>query len=269
MIALVLAATAALAVVMVVGWAFQKARNNGGWTDVFWSFGVGGTGAVCALWPLEPGAPSPRQMLVAAMVAIWAARLGLHIASRVAGSAEDSRYREMRRQYGARFQNHMARFLPTQALASAPLLGAVALAAHARGPGLAPSDLAGVLVLAAAVLGEGAADRQLARFKANPANAGKVCDAGLWCWSRHPNYFFEWLGWLAYPVIAIGGDPSWLWSWLSLAAPMAMYAFLTVATGIPPLERHMLASRGRAFRDYQARTSAFFPLPPKAKGARP
>ena len=269
MIALILAATAAMAVVMGIGWAFQRARNNGGWTDVFWTFGLGLTGAGCALWPLEPGPISPRQGLVAALAAIWACRLGLHMALRVARSPEDPRYREMRRRWGAGFQRHMALFLPTQAVGSLPLLAAIALAAHGRGPGLALTDLIGVLILAGAVIGEGAADRQLARFRADRTKAGKVCDAGLWRWSRHPNYFFEWLGWLAYPAIAIGADPAWPWSWLSLAAPAAMYLFLTRGTGIPPLERHMLASRGQAFRDYQARTSAFFLLPPKTRGARP
>ena len=269
MIALVLAATAALAVVMGVGWAFQRARGNGGWTDVFWTFGLGLTGAGCALWPLEPGPISARQALVAALAAIWSCRLGLHMALRVARSPEDPRYTEMRRRYGGRFQRHMALFLPTQAVASLPLLAGVALAAHAQGPGLAPGDMIGVLILAAAVTGEGVADRQLSRFRADPAKAGKVCDAGLWRWSRHPNYFFEWLGWLAYPAIAVGGDPAGPRSWLSLAAPVAMYLFLTKGTGIPPLERHLLASRGQAFRDYQARTSAFFLLPPKARGARP
>jgi steroid 5-alpha reductase family enzyme len=114
-------------------------------------------------------------------------------------------------------------------------------------------------VLAVAVLGEGAADAQLGRFRANPANHGKVCDAGLWAWSRHPNYFFEWLHWLAYPLFALGAD----YGWLALLGPGFMYWLLVHVSGIPPLEAQMLRSRGDAYRAYQRRVSAFIPLPPE------
>ena len=106
-------------------------------------------------------------------------------------------------------------------------------------------------------------DEQLRRFRDDPANKGKICDAGLWKWSRHPNYFFEWLGWLAYPVLAIdlgGHDP---WGYVALAAPLCMYWLLVYVSGIPPLEEHMLAKRGDAFRKYQMTTNVFFPGPPK------
>jgi steroid 5-alpha reductase family enzyme len=92
-----------------------------------------------------------------------------------------------------------------------------------------------------------------------------VCDEGLWRWSRHPNYFFEWLGWFAYPLIAISPNyhPSYPWGWVTLLAPAFMYWILVHVTGIPPLEEQMLRSRGDRYRDYQSRTSAFFPWPPR------
>jgi steroid 5-alpha reductase family enzyme len=111
------------------------------------------------------------------------------------------------------------------------------------------------------VAGEALADAQLKEFRDNPANKGRVCDAGFWRWSRHPNYFFEWFGWLAYPVIAI--SPAYAWGWATLLAPVFMYWILVHVTGIPPLEAQMLRSRGERYRDYQSRTSAFFPLPPQ------
>jgi len=115
--------------------------------------------------------------------------------------------------------------------------------------------------MVAAVLGEGLADEQMRRFKSDPANRGKVAQVGLWGWSRHPNYFFEWLGWLAYPMIGLQiGQPV---SWLSLAAPAVMFLLLTRVSGIPPLEAAQLASKGEAYRNYQRRVSAFVPLPPK------
>jgi steroid 5-alpha reductase family enzyme len=123
--------------------------------------------------------------------------------------------------------------------------------------------LIGLLILFAAIVGEAIADRQLRAFKSDPANRDAICDVGLWRWSRHPNYFFEWLLWLAYPIIAIdfaGHNP---YGWLSLAAPICMYWILVHVSGIPPLEDHMLRSRGEAFRAYQKRTRPFLPLPLK------
>ncbi len=106
------------------------------------------------------------------------------------------------------------------------------------------------------------------RFASTPGNKGKICEAGLWGWSRHPNYFFEWLIWVAYALFAIAGF-GWGWGWLAWLGPLIMYGVLVYASGIPPTEEHMLKSRGDAFRDYQRRVSKFFPLPPKKlPGAR-
>lgn len=96
-----------------------------------------------------------------------------------------------------------------------------------------------------------------------PANKGHICDTGLWGWSRHPNHFFEWLGWLAYPRLAIDLSGTWPWGWLALSGPAFMYWLLVYVSGIPLLEQQMLQSRGDAFRSYRAQVSPFFPLPPK------
>ena len=263
MIVLLLTASIGLCLVMIAGWAVQRAADNGGWTDVFWTFGTGLAGVAVALYPLRGASPSARQELVGALVAIWSLRLGGHMALRVAGSPEDARYAELRTRWGAGFQRMMARFLPTQAIASIPLLASIMLAARNPSPGLGIADAVGASVLVVAVLGEGAADRQLSRFKAQAPQGARVCDIGLWSWSRHPNYFFEWLGWLAYPVIALAPPDGWPLGLVALAGPIAMYVFLNFGTGLPPLEAHMLRTRGAAFGDYQRRTSAFFPLPPR------
>jgi steroid 5-alpha reductase family enzyme len=113
-----------------------------------------------------------------------------------------------------------------------------------------------------ALLGAALADEQLRRFRANSANRGKICDRGLWSWSRHPNYFFEWLGWVAFPLIALsGGD---LIGLTAFAAPILMYVLLAHVSGVPPLEAHMKRSRGAAFEAYCARVNVFFPGPPKS-----
>ena len=94
-------------------------------------------------------------------------------------------------------------FLQNQGLGSIPLVFAIFVAAHFPGDALRLQDYLGALILLAGIAGEALADAQLKRFRDNPANKGRVCDVGLWRWSRHPNYFFEWFGWLAYPVIAL------------------------------------------------------------------
>lgn len=258
-----------MAAVMAAGWAKVRHSRNGGWTDVFWTFGTGIAGVACALLPVA-GAPwpSPRQALVAGLVAVWALRLGAYIAWRVAHSAEDARYARLRESWGAAFDGRMFGFLQIQALATAMLCLSIMAAARRPFPAeLRLADLLGLLVLAAAIGGETLADRQMHRFKADPANHGKVADTGLWGWSRHPNYFFEWLHWLAYPIIAIDLSGAWPLGWLALIGPLFMYVLLTRMTGVPPLEAAMLRSKGQAYADYQARTSAFFPRPPRRRSA--
>ena len=263
---LVLGVLVFMSLVMAAGWATQRAVRNGGWTDVFWTFGTGAALVAAALWPQAGGPPSGRPWLVAALLAIWALRLGSYVALRVARSPEDARYARFRRDWGADFQKRMFWFLQTQAPASAFLAVSVLLAARNPAPGLRPTDWAGAAILALGIAGEALADAQMHAFRRNPANHGKVCTRGLWGWSRHPNYFFEWLVWIAYPVIAAGGDQSF-W-WVALSGPAAMLYILTRVTGLPPLEEAMLASRGEAYAAYQRRVSAFVPLPPRRSPAR-
>jgi steroid 5-alpha reductase family enzyme len=261
MIALVLAQGVGLSLAMMAAWWFQWRRGNAGWVDVCWTFATGGAAIVGALWPLASDAWPPRQAIVALLAAFWSVRLGLHLRHRVRTRPEDARYAGFRRDWGARFQPRLFGFLQIQAIAAWPLAVAVLLAARNPAPGLRVADFLALGISAIAILGEAAADRQLARFVADPRNLGKVCDSGLWAWSRHPNYFFEFLGWCAWPLFAC--DPGWPIGWLALGAPALMYWLLVHVSGIPPLERVMLASRGDAWRAYQRRTSAFFPAPPR------
>lgn len=206
---------------------------------------------------------SARQVIVAVFAVIWAARLGIHIATRTARIADDPRYARLIEGWGSDASRQMFWLLQKQALVSIPLALAMFLAAHNPAPGLTLADAAAILVMVVAVLGEGLADWQLQAFKSNPANKGGINDVGLWRWSRHPNYFFETFGWLAYPLLAINLSGAYPWGWLALLAPACMYWLLVYVSGIPPLEEHMLRTRGDKFRAYQRRTNAFFPSPPK------
>ena len=253
---------------MAVAWTTVVRTKNAGWIDVFWTFGSGAAGAACALLPM-PGRswPAPRQALVAGLVAVWALRLGSYIAMRVGRSEnEDVRYVGLREEWGAAFDARIFWLMQVQAPATALLCLSILVAAHRPSTeALRPLDLVGSAILLIAIAGEGLADRQMKAFKADPANHGKVVTAGLWGWSRHPNYFFEWLGWLAYPVIAVDLSGRYPAGWLAFTAPVLMYLVLTRLTGVPPLEAALVRSKGEAYRAYQARTSVFFPAPPSTR----
>jgi steroid 5-alpha reductase family enzyme len=255
-----------LAILMAFAWVVQQRTGNSGWVDTIWTFSLGLVGVGSALWPIAGAAPNARQWLVAALVAVWSLRLGVHIAIRTAGITDDPRYAAFAKEWGADSPRKMFIFLQNQALGSIPLVFAIFVAARFPSDGLRPQDFLGVLILLIGISGEALADAQLRRFRENPANTGRVCDVGLWRWSRHPNYFFEWLCWLAYPVIALSIDYPlfYPWGWATLLAPIFMYWILVYVTGIPPLEQQMIRSRGDRYRDYQCRTSPFFPLPPHA-----
>ncbi len=193
---------------MAFAWAVQQRTGNSGWVDTIWTYSLGLIGAGGALWPLGGAAPWPRQWLVAVLVAVWSLRLGTHIAIRTAGITDDPRYAQFAKDWGTNARLKMLVFLQNQALGSVPLVFAIFIAAHAPGTSLHWQDYAGALILMVGIGGEALSDAQLKRFRQDPANKGRVCDAGLWRFSRHPNYFFQWFGWLAYPMIAISlADP--------------------------------------------------------------
>ena len=244
--------------VMMIATLIERRTGNSGWIDAVWTFGLGATGIAGALLPFGAG-PWSRRLLVAAMIAAWALRLGLHIVQRTQGITEDPRYAKMRRDWGADADRQMARLLQMQALVSIPLAMGVVLAAHNPAPRLGWQDGLGLAVFVIGIAGGAVADRQLRDFARDPSNKGRVCDRGLWRWSRHPNYFFECVLWCSYAVIAAGYG----FGWFALLAPACITWLLTRVSGIPPLEEHMLSKHGDAYRDYQRRTSALVPLPPK------
>jgi steroid 5-alpha reductase family enzyme len=242
---------AAVSLVMTLGWLWQRRHANAGIVDVLWSAGLALAAVLVAV--TGAGARLPR-LAVGVLGAAWALRLALHLWQRVHGEPEDGRYRQLR----AHWQGHQGKFfLFFQMQALLVLLFALPFAAVAASP---VDEVTSWFVLAivlwcGAVYGEWLADRQLARFRANPAHRGRTCRSGLWRYSRHPNYFFEWLHWLTYVALAIGSP---LWE-LALLGPLVMYAFLRWISGIPFTEAQALRTRGEDYRDYQRRTSMLFP----------
>ena len=267
---LLIAVLIAASLLMMGAWRVQQSSGNSTWIDVAWTFGTGVAGVVLALYPLHPGDFSTRQIMVALIVAVWSLRLGTHITRRALRGRDDPRYAKLRENWGASYAWKMPAFLQLQALSVFMLGCFIMLAARNPAPGFGALDIIGAVVAVVSVGGEALSDEQVHRFASNPANKGGICEAGLWGWSRHPNYFFEWLIWVAYALFAVAGlgsGASWGWGWIAWLGPAIMYGVLVHASGIPPTEEHMLQSRGDAFRDYQRRVSKFLPMPPKAHQA--
>lgn len=206
---------------------------------------------------LDSGA-SWRSWLLAGLVAIWGVRLSWHMHRRNAGHGEDPRYAELLAD--ASPLQRVIKVWVTQG-AAVLLVGLPTAVAAVTTGGWWPLVVVGVALWVVGVLFEAVGDAQLARFKADPANRGRIMDRGLWSWTRHPNYFGDACVWWGVWLVAL----TTTWSLATVVSPLAMTYFLVFATGARLLERHMAGRPGWA--EYAARTSMFVPLPPR--GRRP
>lgn len=245
------------AVLLFSLWAISVRKKDAGLVDVGWTAGVGVLAVAYAVvnegWVV-------RQALVALMGGIWAFRLASYIVKdRIAGKPEDGRYGTLRKKWGGNANRNFFFFFISQAplivIFSIPFL----VATRHPDPVFRIADALGLALWAVSIGGESIADRQLARFRRDPANRGKTCRAGLWRYSRHPNYFFEWLHWWSYVLVGAGAPHGWL----TLVGPVVMFLFLFKVTGIPHTERQALRSRGDDYREYQRTTSMFIPWFPR------
>jgi steroid 5-alpha reductase family enzyme len=246
---------------MAVVWVIAVRIRNAGIVDIAWAMGFA---PLALLYRVFGDGEPARQNLITLMTVLWSLRLGVHLWKRVMGHhpEEDGRYRELRRGVAGHEGFFFFWFFQAQALLLALLSIPVMLSNFDPRLHLGFSDWLGFSVWLVAILGESLADGQLAAFKADPSNRGKVCSAGLWKLSRHPNYFFEWLVWVALFLFALPAP----WGWTTIFAPALMLFFLLRVTGIPYTEQQSLRSRGEAYRSYQRTTSAFVPWFPKRKG---
>ncbi|MDN5941853.1 MAG: DUF1295 domain-containing protein, partial [Nitrospira sp.] len=234
---LVLTAYVAMAVVMAGLWILQLRMRNASIVDVGWCMGLI---AVVLWYATQSTGETERKMVVVTLAVLYAGRLGLYILfNRVIGKREDARYRRLREQWGPSESVKMFGYLQLQALALAAFsLPFLVLIQNPR-PSFALIEFVGLLIWILAVSGEAMADRQLAQFRSKSWNRDKVCRDGLWRYSRHPNYFFEWVHWWAYVVMGVS-TPGWLLTWIG---PIGMGWALLKVTGIPWTERQALTSR--------------------------
>lgn len=241
--------------VMVLLWLVQRRTGNAGIVDVGWAV-VTGTLAPLYAW-LADGDPG-RRLVLGLLGVLWGGRLALYLwRDRIWGRPEEGRYVTLRSQWSPHADRAFFIFFQAQALAALVLSVPFALGAMSSRPFPAPVDLAALALVLIGVAGESLADRQLELFKRDPASRGRTCRQGLWRYSRHPNYFFEWILWCGFGLLAWTGP----WGAAGLVGPALILYSIVFVTGIPPTEAQALASRGDDYRDYQRTTSPFIPWP--------
>jgi steroid 5-alpha reductase family enzyme len=244
-----------VAIALGIVWLFQLKSENANMVDPVWAWTLGGLGVLCAVCGT---APVSLRVMSGALSALWALRLGTHLFIRNFNAPEDKRYARFRKQWGADAQRNLFLFIEFQTVFSALL--ALPFVVIAWRDDLPPlwAVVAAFVVWSASILGEAVADAELARFRRDPGNRGRVNRQGLWRYSRHPNYFFECLHWSTYLLLSVGTA----WWWVGLIPPAVMAYLLLKLSGIPMVESQMAKERPE-YAEYIRSTSAFIPWPPK------
>ena len=243
---------------MLALWIVYLFKRNAGIVDIGWAIGF----ILCAWAYLILGYGDPlKKWVITLMVTIWAVRLSWYIYQRyIKNEEEDSRYREIRQSWGGDPTNilFLLMFLLQGVLViviSLPFL----IVSLGSLPGWSNWEIGGCILWFIGVLGETVADSQLSTFRNNPENKGKVCQSGLWRFSRHPNYFFESIVWIGLFLFAYPAP----WGLFAIISPLLMLALLLKVSGIPLAEAQALRTKGDLYRDYQRTTNIFIPWFPK------
>lgn len=246
---------------MLCAWLWVSYNKCAGLVDVIWAFGIALNVILASL--IFETAPLIVRVFLAVASGIWFLRLAWHLLRRYCHETEeDTRYANMRRAMGKYQHLGFLAFFLFQAglivLFSYPMLALLNIPMEQWNSSTTIYLVIAAIIMSVAFWGESLADEQLYRFKQNPENKAKTMDQGLWHYSRHPNYFFEWLHWFAYPIIGLAAGVYSLWIY-----PILMFLFLYYVTGIPFSEQQALKHRGDNYKDYQRRTSIFIPWQPK------
>lgn len=242
------------AIIMGLVWLWAKKIRNAGVVDIFWSFNFP---VIALLLLVLADGFQIRKWLICGMVIIWGSRLGLHLGRRVIKHLheEEGRYAQLRKEWAPKAEQKFFTFFQAQGLSNVFLSIPFFIITQNKNTEISLFEYIGLGLWIIAIVGEATADWQLDQFKKNPENKGKVCDTGLWNYSRHPNYFFEWLIWMSYFIFALGSP----YGFLSIVSPAIILYLLFKVTGIPATEEQSIRSKGQLYVHYQETTSAFFP----------
>jgi steroid 5-alpha reductase family enzyme len=246
-----------IAIFMIALWALQLKTGDAGIADVGWAYAIA---AGILYFAFVGNGDEGRRMLAACMGAGWGIRLGTHllIDRIIKAKEEDGRYQNFRRAAGKKVGEYFFFFFQSQAAVAVLFIVPMSIVVYNPRP-LGAIDSFAVLIWIFSIGGEWTADNQLAKFRAEESNKGKVCRTGLWKYSRHPNYFFEWVHWWSYVVLGWGAG----YGWITLVGPCIMLLFLIKISGIPFTEQQALKTKGEEYKKYLETTNMFFPWPPK------
>lgn len=253
-----LASCLAVLLSMTATWYIQLKTKNAGIVDVTWSYNFALLGYLVFIF--GDGAYD-RKVLLTSLVLIWSIRLGTYLYRRNVGKAEDVRYAQLRIDWGKAADIKMLFFFYFQAIFNLVLALPFVLIAFNKDSVMHWNEYLGAALVIIAVIGESLSDWQLKQFKKDPKNKGQVCEAGLWNYSRHPNYFFEWLVWVGFLIMALSAP----YGYLAIVSPALILWTLLKMTGIPMTEELAVKSKGDLYRNYQRSTSPFIPLPKRHK----
>ena len=247
------AGTIAVVALMFIFWLIQVFTKNAGVVDIGWALGLF---VLTVIYGVLGWQYLPRALLIAFFVGVWALRLsGLLVWRIIKTHEEDARYQLLRVDWAPNINFKFFLLFEAEALLAVVLSIPFLLICMNPRPGWSLIEIAGIMLWDIAFICELTADEQLRRFKMNHDNRGKVCQAGFWNYSRHPNYFFEWLMWVAYAVIAWDAPNGRL----GMIAPAVMLFLLLKVTGVPFSEMMSMRSRGELYKEYQRTTSPFIP----------
>jgi steroid 5-alpha reductase family enzyme len=253
-----IAAIIAVIAAFTLTWWLSLRLNNFSFVDITWSYSLA---LIAPIYAWQGAGHPPRKAIATIIALVWSLRLGTYLLRRIIAHHphEDVRYTVLRDKWQSNLALNFFGFFQAQALLILLLSAPIYIACQNTATELSPIELIGAIVWCIGIAGEALSDAQMAAFKRNVANQGRVCQTGLWRLSRHPNYFFESIVWWGFWLFACGSP----WGWATVYAPLMILYFLLRVTGIPLTEECALKSKGDAYRDYQRSTSAFIPWFPK------
>jgi len=249
-----LIALAVICSIMLLVWIWGTNIKNYSVVDVFWAFNF----AVIAvlIWLLADGNET-RKAIVCSLAILWSLRLGIHLSQRVLShlDEEEGRYKQLRKEWANNLNLKFFVFFQMQGISNVLLSIPFFLIALNKNEAVSLVEYIGAAFWLICIIGEGIADWQLKQFKKNPVNKGKVCDVGLWHYSRHPNYFFQLMIWISVLIFALSSP----YGWLAVICPLSIGYLIFKVTGIPMTEEQSLRSKGERYKQYQHTTSVFVP----------